>query len=440
MTRKKVKLAWIGNNTSRRVSLKKRRLGLVKKVMELTTLCGIEACLVIYSPDEQEPVVWPSQEEARRLIKKFYQVPEIERIKKMMNLETYIKEKVFMLQDQLKKMNRKNMKVEVRQLMLQIEQGKMVDEFNVNELDCLIWYMETMRIATRKHTEYYQPVPFSSAASIQGVDPLPPPAQGPTIGDQIGNANAMIRSGASSKISRFHVEGIPGLPYSSAGDSSLAPHLWVLEPSYGASSSVVAEQGMPRPPFGVGSSSNVVANGLGLPRPPFGKGNSSNVAAYGLGLPSPLAGEGSSSNVVYHLGLPMPSFGEGSSLNVASDHLGLPRLPFGEGRSSNIVVDHLGLPRPPFGEGSSSNVAVDHLGLQRPPFGGSSSSSSFDILKNLNIVIDLTDDNNLGTFGGQDVGLGHYPASEFGRNHFKFFNGESSSSGNTSNSEMEGTN
>ncbi|MBA0841205.1 hypothetical protein Goarm_003708 [Gossypium armourianum] len=405
-----VKLAWIANNTSRRVSLKKRRLGLVKKVMELTTLCGIEACLVIYSPDEQEPVVWPSQEEARRLIKKFYQVPEIERIKKMMNLETYIKEKVFMLQDQLKKMNRKNMKVEVRQLMLQIEQGKMVDEFNVNELDCLIWYMETMRIATRKHTEDYQPVPFSSAASIQGVDPLPPPAQGPTIGDQIGNANAMIRSGASSKISRFHVEGIPGPPYSSAGDSRYQD----CTSPMGARTFIW---------------------------PPFGKGNSSNVAAYGLGLPSPLAGEGSSSNVVVdHLGLPMPSFAEGSSLNVASDHLGLPRLPFGEVRSSNIVVDHLGLPRPPFGEGSSSNVVVDHLGLQRPPFGGSSSSSSFDILKNLNIVIDLTDDNNLGTFGGQDVGLGHYRASEFGRNHFKFFNGESSSSGNTSNSEMEGTN
>ncbi|KAH1046575.1 hypothetical protein J1N35_037359 [Gossypium stocksii] len=193
--------------------------------MELTTLCGIEACLVIYSPGEQEPVVWPSQE-AQRLINKFYQVPEIERIKKMMNLETYIKEKVFMLQDQLKKMNRKNMEVEVRQFMLQIEQGKMVDEFNVNELDCLIWYMEMMRIATRKHIEYYQPVLFSSAASTQGVDLLPPLAQGPAIGDQIGNTNAMIRSGNSSKISIFHVEGIPGPPYSIAGDSSLTHHLW----------------------------------------------------------------------------------------------------------------------------------------------------------------------------------------------------------------------
>ncbi|PPS08170.1 hypothetical protein GOBAR_AA12474 [Gossypium barbadense] len=296
MTRKKVKLAWIANNTTRRASLKKRRLGLVKKVMELTTLCGIEACLVIYSPDEQEPMVWPSQEEARRLIQKFYQVPEIKR----------------------------------------------------------------------------------------------------------------------------------------------------------ASSSVVAKQGMPRPPFGVGSSSNVVANGLGLPSPPFGNDSSSDVAFDCLGLLRPPFGKDNSSHVVaYALGQPSLLAGERSSLNVASDHLGLPRLPFGEGRSSNVVVDYLGLSRPSFGEGNSSNVVVGHFGLQRPPLSSSSSTSSFDIFRIFNIVIDLLDNNNLGPFSGQDVRLGHYllgplgssyPANEFGRNHFEFFNGESSSCGDTSNSEMEGTN
>ncbi|TYI05952.1 hypothetical protein ES332_A10G125200v1 [Gossypium tomentosum] len=264
MTRKKVKLAWIANNTTRRASLKKRRLGLVKKVMDLTTLCGIEACLVIYSPDEQEPMVWPSQEEARRLIQKFYQ-------------------KVSKLQDQLKKMNKKNVEVE------------MVDEFNVNELDCLIW----------KHIEYYQQVPFSLAASTQE------------------SCTSLMGAGTS----------------------------------YGASSSVVAKQGMPRPPFGVGSSSNVVANGLGLPSPPFGNDSSSDVAFDYLGLLRPPFGKDNSSHVVaYALGQPSLLAGEGSSLNVASDHLGLPRLPFGEGRSSNVVVDYLGLSRPSFGEGNSSNL------------------------------------------------------------------------------------
>ncbi|MBA0683356.1 hypothetical protein Goari_025020, partial [Gossypium aridum] len=248
--------------------------------MELTTLCGTEACLVMYSPDKQPPVVWPSHNE----------------------------------------------------FLLQIHQGKMLDDFNVNELDCLIWYVETMWTDIRKRREYYQRFPSSSAAPAQGYVPLPPPSQSPATTDQIGDAKAMVR----------------GPPYGGAGDSSLAPHLRLQGPSFGASSSVVAEEG-------------------------------------------PL--------------------------------------------------------RPPFSEGSSSNVVVDHLRLPRPPSGGSSSASPFMIFEFPNTDIDLPEGDNLGLFGGQDVGPGHYPlgplgssnpASEFGRNYFEVFSGDSSSSsGATSGSETE---
>ncbi|KAK5802367.1 hypothetical protein PVK06_029956 [Gossypium arboreum] len=257
--------------------------------MELTTLCGTEACLVIYSPDEQPPVVWPSHDE----------------------------------------------------FMLQIHQGKMLNDFNVNELDCLIWYVEIMWTDIRKRREYYQRFPSSSAAAAQGYVPLPPPSQSPATTDQIGDAKAMVRGEASSSISS-----------SGAGDSSLAPHLRLQGPSFGASSSVVAEEG-------------------------------------------PL--------------------------------------------------------RPPFSEGSSSNFVVDHLRLPRPPSGGSSRTSPFMIFEFPNSDTDLPEGDNLGLFGGQDVGPGHYPsgpqgssypASEFGWNYFQVFSGESSSSsssGATSDSETEET-
>ncbi|MBA0614610.1 hypothetical protein Godav_014881 [Gossypium davidsonii] len=218
--------------------------------------------------------------------------------------------------------------------MLQIHQGKMLDDFNVNELDCLIGYVETMWTDIRKRREYYQRFPSSSAAPAQGYVPLPPPSQSPATTDQIGDAKAMVR----------------GPPYGGAGDSSLAPHLRLQGPSFGASSSVVAEEG-------------------------------------------PL--------------------------------------------------------RPPFSEGSSSNVVVDHLRLPRPPSGGSSSASPFMIFEFPNTDIDLPEGDNLGLFGGQDVGPGHYPlgplgssypASEFGRNYFEVFSGESSSSsGARSGSETEET-
>nr|KJB62523.1 hypothetical protein B456_009G421100 [Gossypium raimondii] len=42
MARKKVKLAWIENNSTRKASLKKKRLGLVKKVESATLSFGVQ--------------------------------------------------------------------------------------------------------------------------------------------------------------------------------------------------------------------------------------------------------------------------------------------------------------------------------------------------------------------------------------------------------------
>ncbi|KAK5825011.1 hypothetical protein PVK06_019813 [Gossypium arboreum] len=56
-------------------------------------------------------MVWSSHEEVQSLLKKFYQVPKMERNKKSMKLETYYKEKASKLQDQLKKQTRKTKEV-----------------------------------------------------------------------------------------------------------------------------------------------------------------------------------------------------------------------------------------------------------------------------------------------------------------------------------------
>uniref|UniRef100_A0A804I4U9 MADS-box domain-containing protein n=1 Tax=Musa acuminata subsp. malaccensis TaxID=214687 RepID=A0A804I4U9_MUSAM len=39
MARKKVKLAWIANDSMRRATFKKRKMGLMKKVNKLAMLC-----------------------------------------------------------------------------------------------------------------------------------------------------------------------------------------------------------------------------------------------------------------------------------------------------------------------------------------------------------------------------------------------------------------
>ncbi|KAJ8899974.1 hypothetical protein K2173_024085 [Erythroxylum novogranatense] len=158
MTRKKVKLVWIGNDAARRASLKKRRSGLLKKVSELTILCGVQAFVVIYGPDDPEPTIWPSRAELKQLMLKFQGMPEIDRCKKMMNQESYLRERVGKVQDQCRKHQRKNKEMEMAYLMHQIQQGKGFDGFGLNELHGLVWLVQEKMKEIRRRVEFFQQV------------------------------------------------------------------------------------------------------------------------------------------------------------------------------------------------------------------------------------------------------------------------------------------
>ncbi|XP_027087159.1 uncharacterized protein [Coffea arabica] len=63
MGRAKARMEMITNKKARRVAFEKRRKGLEKKARELSTLCGVRICLIVFGPvdDDQtiEPRVWP---------------------------------------------------------------------------------------------------------------------------------------------------------------------------------------------------------------------------------------------------------------------------------------------------------------------------------------------------------------------------------------------
>ncbi|CAD5332769.1 unnamed protein product [Arabidopsis thaliana] len=63
MGMKKVKLSLIANERSRETSFMKRKNGIMKKLYELSTLCGVQACTLIYSPFIPVPESWPSRED-----------------------------------------------------------------------------------------------------------------------------------------------------------------------------------------------------------------------------------------------------------------------------------------------------------------------------------------------------------------------------------------
>ncbi|CDY33537.1 BnaC02g26190D [Brassica napus] len=134
MTRKKVKLAFIANDSSSKATYKKRKKGLMKKVNELSTLCGINACAIIYSPYDSNPEVWPSNSGVQRIISEFRTLPEMDQNKKMVDQETFLRQRIAKASDNLKKQRKDNLEMEMTEVMFQCLIGNM-GMFNLNIMD-----------------------------------------------------------------------------------------------------------------------------------------------------------------------------------------------------------------------------------------------------------------------------------------------------------------
>ncbi|KAA0054322.1 hypothetical protein IC582_028816 [Cucumis melo] len=144
MTRKKVKLAYITNDASRKATFKKRKKGLLKKLAELTTLCGIEACAIIFNPSNSQPDLWPSTLGLQKVLSKFKSLPEMEQCKKMVNQETFLRDRIAKAADQLKKLQRENREKEITRLMFQslVAGATPPPDLNVIDLNDLGWLVD----------------------------------------------------------------------------------------------------------------------------------------------------------------------------------------------------------------------------------------------------------------------------------------------------------
>ncbi|XVF07509.1 hypothetical protein REPUB_Repub06bG0145200 [Reevesia pubescens] len=358
MTRKKVKLAWIANDSARRASLKKRRLGLMKKVSELTTLCGTEACLIIYSPEENEPMVWPSHAEVHRQLAAFSKMPELERMKKMMNQETYLKDKVNKSQEQLRKNQRRNKEIEMGHLMHQIHQGKGLDELTVDELGGLAWLMEEKMKEIRKRIEFFEQVPAAPADRPPHGDvhvPLPPKDPENDLTANIGGASAGLGgdhgriTAESLLLDQWFADMVNNNKFKSAASSN---------------SNMRSDMGLPYYPF----AGFTPEYDLGLGGLPFG-GSSSIAAEMG---PPPL---GNFRGPTSDMGLPPLSF---RPLHGGATDMGL--QPHGStvaGGSSNFgpFGPDMGMELHLFGHVGSSSAGSEFGNLPFGVFGGGSSST-----------------------------------------------------------------
>ncbi|KAI4378091.1 hypothetical protein MLD38_015625 [Melastoma candidum] len=118
MTRRRLPLEFVANDSARKAIFTKRKKGLFKKASELCTLCGINACFVIWSTFDLEPEVWPpSATIARGILTNYKEVPEVERAKRRTSLEDYIKGRVAKAQAQKMELMRDTREKELTLLM-----------------------------------------------------------------------------------------------------------------------------------------------------------------------------------------------------------------------------------------------------------------------------------------------------------------------------------
>ncbi|KAL2928265.1 MADS-box transcription factor PHERES 2 [Bienertia sinuspersici] len=108
-TGKKVNLSYITRDSARKITLKKRRKGLLKKMEEITTLCDVESCAIIYSHDEKEPTLFPNDpSKVLSVISNFMNLAKHDQTRKMFNQENLLMENISKANEKLKKLQEEN--------------------------------------------------------------------------------------------------------------------------------------------------------------------------------------------------------------------------------------------------------------------------------------------------------------------------------------------
>ncbi|KAG7603563.1 putative transcription factor MADS-type1 family [Arabidopsis thaliana] len=124
MTRQKVKMTFIENETARKSTFKKRKKGLLKKAQELGILCGVPIFAVVNSPYELNPEVWPSREAANQVVSQWKTMSVMDKTKKMVNQETFLQQRITKATESWKKLRKENKELEMKNIMFDCLSGK----------------------------------------------------------------------------------------------------------------------------------------------------------------------------------------------------------------------------------------------------------------------------------------------------------------------------
>ncbi|KAK1277584.1 Agamous-like MADS-box protein AGL80 [Acorus gramineus] len=138
MARNKTKIAYITSDVTRRRTFQRRKRNLLKKVDELSVLCGIPSCALVTTPGEpNQPEIWPSIVDADNLIARLRDLPSLGQDKRTRDHESFLSKDNERLEEQLKKVEKENREAEVKVAMMRCLGGEGVQGADLDEVGSL---------------------------------------------------------------------------------------------------------------------------------------------------------------------------------------------------------------------------------------------------------------------------------------------------------------
>ena len=107
----------IKDDATRKITYNKRKKGLMTKLDQITTLCGVEACAIINAPYTPGFEVWPNDDGVVRVVEKFMSMSDMDRRKHMENKTRYLENRIKKVGEKIKKRRMLNRGLEMDNLM-----------------------------------------------------------------------------------------------------------------------------------------------------------------------------------------------------------------------------------------------------------------------------------------------------------------------------------
>uniref|UniRef100_A0A0D9V107 MADS-box domain-containing protein n=1 Tax=Leersia perrieri TaxID=77586 RepID=A0A0D9V107_9ORYZ len=133
MPLRKVTIEPITNQVARRSTHERRTAGLLKKVQEVSILCNVRACIVVYNiGDDTEPKAWPSLPEATNILEDAMDITESSIGKRMLDTESLLRLNITEAEKKLRNKRAENCQLEINMIMNDVISGR---RKNLDDLD-----------------------------------------------------------------------------------------------------------------------------------------------------------------------------------------------------------------------------------------------------------------------------------------------------------------